>query len=445
VTATPTVGSSMKTYSKLLLAFFLLILIVPPVVADEPPGFGSENLPEGIFVDSLVSNAIEKIVNGSDAEQRSEIESVEASPDTCPPPVLYVLSNVLFQRDKKDEAAFWFYAAQLRARFDANRCADKSARQAVTILNNEYGQQINEYMFKNTTQLESVVLKVVEWDRKTAHNYDHRWINLHGMDMVLERLGDKEGVTGDLSLPEDQWDDIAERTRRQYLSGFYKVKNRFGVGHAQNVFEDPRIALLIEAAEKGMSDEIDRLVSDGVDVNAVSTEGMTLLEWMIQVRNKRVFQHLLVLGANPNMQASDDGSSPISLAAEIEDDSDWLKLVLQHDGNPNLVNPTDDLLSGKTTPIFNAIRSRRKENLELLIQAGAKLNHQDSDGYTPILFAAGMNWYDSVFYLLKAGADFRIKDKHGFDLGYRVVHSTVDPAHELGSWREKVHRFLIEK
>ena len=44
---------------------------------DEPPGFGSENLPEGIFVDSLVSNAIEKLVNGSDAEQRSEIESVE--------------------------------------------------------------------------------------------------------------------------------------------------------------------------------------------------------------------------------------------------------------------------------------------------------------------------------------------------------------------------------
>ena len=38
-----------------------------------------------------------------------------------------------------------------------------------------------------------------------------------------------------------------------------------------------------------------------------------------------------------------------------------------------------------------------KKNLELLIQAGAKLNHQDSEGYTPTLFAAGMNWYDSVF------------------------------------------------
>ena len=30
-------GSSMKTYSRLLLAFLLLILVVPPVVADNPP------------------------------------------------------------------------------------------------------------------------------------------------------------------------------------------------------------------------------------------------------------------------------------------------------------------------------------------------------------------------------------------------------------------------
>ena len=40
VTATPTIGSSLKTYRKLLLAFFLLILIVPPVVGDEPPKDG---------------------------------------------------------------------------------------------------------------------------------------------------------------------------------------------------------------------------------------------------------------------------------------------------------------------------------------------------------------------------------------------------------------------
>jgi len=40
VTATPTIGSSMETYSKLLPALLLLILVVPQVVADEPPENG---------------------------------------------------------------------------------------------------------------------------------------------------------------------------------------------------------------------------------------------------------------------------------------------------------------------------------------------------------------------------------------------------------------------
>ena len=40
MTATPTIGSSMKMYSKLLLAFLLLILVVPQVVVAKPPKNG---------------------------------------------------------------------------------------------------------------------------------------------------------------------------------------------------------------------------------------------------------------------------------------------------------------------------------------------------------------------------------------------------------------------
>lgn len=43
-------------------------------------------------------------------------------------------------------------------------------------------------MFKRLTKLEELVPKVVEWDRKTPYNYDHRWINLHGMDAMLSGL-----------------------------------------------------------------------------------------------------------------------------------------------------------------------------------------------------------------------------------------------------------------
>ena len=128
----------------------------------------------------------------------------------------------MFQDGKKDEGAFWFYAGQLRARFDANRCADVSARQAVGVLNQTYGSLINQYALQDIPKLESLVSRVIEWDKVTPHNYDHRWINLHGMNAMMSGLSSKDApaAPATLSLPKDQWDSIAEKTRDHYLSGF---------------------------------------------------------------------------------------------------------------------------------------------------------------------------------------------------------------------------------
>jgi hypothetical protein len=57
----------------------------------------------------------------------------------------------------------------------------------------------------------AVVERVVEWDRATPHDYDHRWINLHGMGAVTG--------SGPLSRPAAEWPAIGERTREEYLRG----------------------------------------------------------------------------------------------------------------------------------------------------------------------------------------------------------------------------------
>jgi hypothetical protein len=126
---------------------------------------------------------------------------------------------VLFDQGLRDEGAFWLYAGQLRARYDANRCADVSARQAVAVLTDRFGPPINLYMFKDLPKLEALIPKVVDWDRKTPHDYDHRWINLHGMNAIMESL-DGTGKPKPLSLPRAQWDAIAEKTRADFLAGF---------------------------------------------------------------------------------------------------------------------------------------------------------------------------------------------------------------------------------
>lgn len=166
----------------------------------------------------LAVRTMKELTRGTDEERLRAMRAVIAAPQNYAPPVFYVLSSLLFASGRKDDAAFWFYAGQLRARFDANRCNDVSARSAVAVLNDRYGTPINQYTFKNPDKLAALVEKVVKWDRDTPHSYDHRWINLSGMGATTSAMG-KASPGTPLSLPEAQWEAIAEKTRTDYLAG----------------------------------------------------------------------------------------------------------------------------------------------------------------------------------------------------------------------------------
>lgn len=181
--------------------------------------------PTGEFakIDVARTNQAIDMLKGSAEQRKKAILEIEATPQNYAPPVFYLLSNVLFSEGRKDDAAFWFYAGQLRGRYDANRCADISAREAVAVLNMQFGKPINTYTMQNLPKLEKIVQKVVLWDEKTPHNYDHRWINLHGMGAMMSGLDPDEQKKEALSLPREQWDNIAQQTRKTYLEQFQQA------------------------------------------------------------------------------------------------------------------------------------------------------------------------------------------------------------------------------
>lgn len=171
-------------------------------------------------IDTGPAMALMKRLHSTSADTRdAAIREVLATPQSVMPTVLYALSYALFAKGEKDEAAFWFYAGQLRARYDANRCADVSARQAVAVLNQNYGPPINQYAFQDISKLKKLIPMVVEWEEKTPHDYDHRWINLHGMGAMM-RSFDADKAPKPLSLPEADWPRIGQETREAYLRGF---------------------------------------------------------------------------------------------------------------------------------------------------------------------------------------------------------------------------------
>lgn len=86
-----------------------------------------------IDVDSS-NEAIEIMLNGSDLDKANTVDEILSNPNDYTPPALYALSYTLFIDGNKDKGATWFYIAQLRARIDANLCADETARSVVSIL-----------------------------------------------------------------------------------------------------------------------------------------------------------------------------------------------------------------------------------------------------------------------------------------------------------------------
>lgn len=149
-----------------------------------------------------------------DEDDPRAIETVLAAPERYDPAVLYALSGALFRLDRKQEAAFWFYSAQLKARSDANKALDPSVHQAVSALNDRYGLDINRWTFQDRERLRNIVEEVVEADREAPRSYDPRWIA--SMDV--------SGTSGDIRFVSDaDWPDIDESTRSDYLDNFRRA------------------------------------------------------------------------------------------------------------------------------------------------------------------------------------------------------------------------------
>lgn len=185
--------------------------------------------PKGVFkeIDVARHNEAIEILNGKNKKLKQQtVDSIMKNPNFYNPPVIYALSRELFNQDKKDDATYWFYVAQLRARYDANLCMDNSAKQAVSVLNGEYGTGINKYAFQDIDKLEKTVTKVVDFVRTNEENYDHSWINLHGMDAVLAGMDDNSEKE-ELSQPKDKWTEIKKKTVDDYYNGFIEyVKSK---------------------------------------------------------------------------------------------------------------------------------------------------------------------------------------------------------------------------
>lgn len=213
---------------------------------------------------------------------------------------------------------------------------------------------------------------------------------------------------------------------------------------------DARLVAFAKAICHNDLKELDSLIASDIDINAIGKEGMSFLKWALLVDSKPAFRRLLERGANAELRIQGHNST-LHMLAYVRNDSDWLRMALKHGANANVDNdptqqPTSFLnLLDHRTPIYSAISTYSKENVVVLIDAGADINHRDVRAETPLLYAAESRAFEIVHYLLEAGADYRARASNGEDLAYQVVASSGYTADHEMSWREKTIEWLSDK
>ncbi|MEQ3550452.1 hypothetical protein WIS52_08215 [Pseudonocardia nematodicida] len=173
---------------------------------------------------SAASELMHRLLDRSPGVRAIARDQVLAAPERVMPPVLFALSENLVAAGEMADAAMWFYAAQVRARFDATRCTDTTAASALAVLRDRFGEPVNRWAFADPRRVRRAAVRAVAWDRAAPHDYDHRWIALHGMGAFT---GPGDGV----STPPEEWPATAARVRAEYLTGLRAVlREQFGTG-----------------------------------------------------------------------------------------------------------------------------------------------------------------------------------------------------------------------
>jgi hypothetical protein len=114
-------------------------------------------------------------------------EEIVSNPAYLKEPMqLFSPAFTFFQNGKKNEGVFWFYAAQLRVR-QQMLLENGDRGQILSIMLMTMGPAINNYAFQNTSNLNQILDRVLEWDKTTANPFREQ-AKLQKLEKQMEQV-----------------------------------------------------------------------------------------------------------------------------------------------------------------------------------------------------------------------------------------------------------------
>lgn len=153
---------------------------------------------------------------------------------------------------------------------------------------------------------------------------------------------------------------------------------------------------------------------------------LPLLVWAMGNDNRAAFELLLKSGAPPDDYFFMQGAkmSVLTLATGA-DKSDYFRLLLAAKANPNGLPESEP-------PLFTAFYSHKDDRFELLLGAGADVNHADETGKTVLMVVCLARDYVRALSLIKKGAKVDARMTNGTTIRRIIEKFPLNPQTEQG-------------
>lgn len=164
--------------------------------------------------------------------------------------------------------------------------------------------------------------------------------------------------------------------------GIHFTEHKVNGATAGETFVDPGAVRLAKAACVGDSKGITRQISSGVSPDSRTTKDgkndVSVLLWALSCTNLTGAEALLNAGANPNLAVGRFRITPVYVAAAYRD-SNFLRLLLEHRGNPNA--RTNDGEPALMQAYLVGQNYGQWQNFYALLDAGADVNYGSVASY----------------------------------------------------------------
>uniref|UniRef100_A0A803PHE4 Uncharacterized protein n=1 Tax=Cannabis sativa TaxID=3483 RepID=A0A803PHE4_CANSA len=166
------------------------------------------------------------------------------------------------------------------------------------------------------------------------------------------------------------------------------------------------------AARLGSSQILQHLIKAGCNVNSVTGEhGDTPLMICTRYKSEKCLKILAAAGADFSVVNSSTGESASSIAESSKWNLGFQQAVLDVIRDGVVIKSTNEVVF---CPLMFVTRANDTEALKKLIETeGVNLDRQDENGFSAAMVAAKIGHLEAFKLLLNAGADMKLRNKHG--------------------------------